>query len=317
MCVARPTLRVVPVPPILPALAALAVLAVLAGTGCGAPVDERVPADGGAEVPPPAEPPTPAERALELVNEIRVSAGLPPSISVDALVRAAQAHAEYYIVNPRPGLSAHDEEPGLQEFTGRTVVERLSAAGYSGAAFGEVMHFVGDPDLAVRDWRDSVFHRVPLVHPNATELGYGLAADGGRVVDVMDFGRGESAPAAVVWPPDGAVDVPRSWSGNEAPQPPHPPGGFPSGPVVSLTFDGEGRPRVTRHEVLDEDNAPVPHTFLGPDTPGFGALLSNTVALYPHDPVAPGATLRVIIAGTNGFDTFEKDWSFTVCGDCP
>lgn len=275
--------------------------------------------DGGGEGEGEEEA-SPAQRALAEVNVIRASVGVAPAASVAALEDAAQAHAEYLTQHFDPaGLNPHFEDPSLPGFTGQDPGVRMNAAGYSGAPMSEILTFIGNPELAVREWRDTVFHRFPLIHPDALEIGYGGVSgdDGALAVDVIDFGRGEGAPAVVIYPPDGAVAVPRSWNGFEFPQPTPPPNGFPSGPVVTITFDDGTLSLIDRHEVFDEDGNAVPHMFLSPSTPNLGPSMGNSFALYPNAPVAAGATLRVVFAGTVGFNPFEREWTFTTCTDCP
>src|SRR5688500_10218594 len=112
------------------------------------------------------------------------------------------------------GLSAHQQTPGTFGFTGVQFSDRMRAAGYAGFAFSEVIHFLGDPERAVRGWENSVFHRIPLVSLSAGEVGFGEAETDRLAVDVMDFGRTRAAVdwnAIVVYPPEGSIDNPRGF----------------------------------------------------------------------------------------------------------
>jgi uncharacterized protein YkwD len=283
-------------------------------TACGAPIadeDEPAPPDAG------VEPPTLQQRALIAANQIRDDVGLPHLVAVADIEEAAQSHAEYALADGRVDLSVHEEVEGNPGYTGRDFGLRMNAAGYYGRPFSEVIHFVGDPERAIADWRDTVFHRIPFVHPNARDAGYGVATDGVRSVDVMNFGGVDHGYAAVPYPPDGATEVPRAWSGLELPQPPVPPDGFPSGPVITFTFNEGTIATLDRHQLFGESGTEIPHQFLSPDTPELGVYLNNTVALYPNEPLAPGATVRVRLGGQMSFSNFEVEWSFSTCADCP
>lgn len=284
---------------------------VLLAAGCAPAATEDV-VDDADDVEPTA-----GERALAAVNALRDSAGVRPVVFSAALEAAAQAHADFYAQNPdvyAEGLSPHEEGPG-----GNDLVGRLAAVGYNNVAAAEVMHFLDDPELAVAGWRDTVFHRIPLIDPATAELGYGHANEGGRNVDVMDFVVAPAFPfnTPVRFPAADAVDVPRLWDGLEGPQPPAPPGGFPSGPVVTLTFAGGQQPVIDRHEVFVDEGPALEHVFLTPDDPSFGAFLGNTYSLYASGAVNPGSRVHVIIAGTLAGAAFTQDWSFTTCTDCP
>ena len=293
-----------------------AVVLLLAGAaGCGTPIpDEPTAAPTPAA---PVVPVDPAQRALDLVNAARASVQLAPLARSAEIEAGALAHARYVVDNDVPvDLSAHNETPGMPEFTGITSDDRELAAGYAGAPFGEVMHFVESPDDAVRDWMGSIFHRRPLISPDAIELGYANADKDGRRTDVMDFGRGPPNESfvnpLVVFPPDGASGVPSSFSGLELPPPPPPPNGFPSGPVISVVSNSEAKVELTRHELFDVDGNPIAHTFIGPDDPSVGEYMWGSAAFYADEPLPSGATVRVVVEGTVGVSPFAKEWSFTV-----
>src|SRR5436309_2528307 len=115
--------------------------------------------------PPPAvarTSPVPADTALARANEFRARAGLPPLQGDAAITTATQNHANYYALNhadPPAIANPHNEVAGKPGFTGVNFWDRLQAAGFSGNATAEVMHFLGDPRASVNGWMASVFHR--------------------------------------------------------------------------------------------------------------------------------------------------------------
>lgn len=268
---------------------------------------------------------TPAQaEAIRITNEWRDRTGAPPLRSAAAIHRAAQAHADYYVANcdrvRAENLSPHAESPDHPGFTGASFIDRLQAQGWSGRGGWEIMAFRDDPARAIADWLDTLYHREPLIHPNAVEAGYGGAGGSGpgcesARVDVMDFGRGTPTAtdydgSPVRFPPDGATDVSPSWHGLESPQPPLPPGeSYPSGPIVTLTFpEGGGALTVTAHRLEGPDGEAVPHVLR---TPAEDPYLVSSLALYAHDPLAPGATYEVTFEGSRGNAPFREVWRFT------
>ncbi len=269
------------------------------------------------QVPPTA---TNAQRdALYWVNTHRAHAGLDPIDLSEALNAAADAHADYMIDHPSlyssGGLNAHEQLPGHAGFLGRHYWQRMEAAGYDGAALSEVITYWGNPAVAVARWMDTVYHRLPLLHPSARHLGYATRAHGQGRVDVLDLGEGAGPDWHVVdgilWPPDGAQNVPTVWQGNERPKPPTPATGFPSGPVITLTFGAGQPPTLTSHRLEAVDSGvSIPHTIATPATDTkmtqFGAI-----ALYADDPLAPSTTYRVMLEGTAHGRAFAREATFT------
>jgi len=282
--------------------------------------DAMAPDGGGLDLAGPDDDLTPAQAtAIRVTNEWRARVGAPPLASSAAHHRAAQAHADYFVQNcdllGEAGLSPHAESPAHPGFTGETFVQRLRAQGWAGQGGWEVMAFQADPTAAIEAWLDTLYHRIPLVHPSAAEAGYGRAVGsgagcGGAQVDVMDLGRGRAvATAPVRFPPDGATDVASSWHGLESPQPPLPDGeSYPSGPIVTLTFGDGPDPTVTAHRLEGPDGEDVPHVLRAP---ADDVYLDATVALYAHDPLRPGTTYTVTIEGRRGTVDYAETWSFT------
>ncbi|MEZ4267147.1 MAG: CAP domain-containing protein, partial [Myxococcota bacterium] len=196
---------------------------------------------GGPDVVDPFTAGIGEEAVLAFVNESRASVGLAPFAPDSRLTAAAAAHASFLVrhrdVYDQSGTSAHIEIEGLPGFTGKTFTQRLDAAGYDGRAMAEVVAFKPSSVGAARSWMESLYHRLPLLDPAIDEAGFGELADGARYANVLEMGQSgqpTDAPEFVVWPPRGARDVPSAWDGAEIPQPPAPPAGYPSGPVLTL-----------------------------------------------------------------------------------
>jgi cysteine-rich repeat protein len=263
-------------------------------------------------------------RAFQDINSIRASAGLAGLAMDDDINEAAQNHADCFVNNPEDYLdpnndfvfifNPHEEAQGFTFFSGAQFFDRMAAAGFSGAPMFEVMAFSDDPDAAVGTWLNSVFHRVPLLHPNTAQMGYGGASGARLPADVVDFGSGVSADASqiVLFPPPGATGVIGAFDTRfEGPNPPRPPGGGTvTGPIISVLFDASVNAEITSRELFDGDGDAVDTTLVDP---GFGGgLMLGSFAFYGDGPARSGETFTAAISGTLNGQAFERSWSFTV-----
>jgi hypothetical protein len=265
--------------------------------------------------PPPADATANAIEAWTLVNEYRLPSGAGCMNHVIELSISAQAHCDYRALNasnPACDAGAHDEVSGCPGFTGTNVQAREIAAGYPRAlAYTEVANSYGDnPVAAVPSWIDTVWHRIPLLDPWTTDMGWG----GGPNCDVIDIGRGTNSVSddlIVVYPYDGQIDVPPAFSGWESPAPPPPPSGWPSAYPISIYAQSLS---VTEHVVMkDGDPTPLEHLWLDTNSPEVGGLrpyFYNTAFLYGA-PFELNTTYRVRIGGTHTGGAFTKEWTFT------
>jgi len=259
-------------------------------------------------------------RAIERMNSLRVTLGLGPVEGSEAINQAAQAHANYYLFHcaqyEEVGLSPHSENPDWPEgFTGENFANRMNHFGYLGSPGWEVMAFLGNPEGAVDSWMETLYHRIPFVHPSTKDAGFGIATPGcqwwASGVDVMNFSRGpDTTDEPVHYPWAGQTGVPKSWDGAESPQPPLPQGAsYPSGPVITLTFPA-GAFQIASHRLLDPGDAEVAHQFVDPGTDPHG-FLSQTVSLYALNPLQGSTTYTVELQGTwKGAET-TWEWNFT------
>jgi hypothetical protein len=117
----------------------------------------------------------------------------------------------------------------------------------------------------------------------------------------------ELADRITVFPPPGATDVPPAWDGNEVPQPPAPPQGYPSGPVITVQQHdrqleiGEGY--IT--EFGSDDRLSSTLLLYGQDP----SLSKGTVGLIPHSPLAAQTTYTVTFTDKAG--EVVAEWPFT------
>lgn len=254
--------------------------------------------------------------ALEWVNFFRQQAGLPYVELVRELSDASNAHADFvvrhYDYYQATGLTLHEQVAGKDGFTGVKYWERIAAAGYDGSALGEVIAYQPLVAASILQWIDSVYHRLPLTHPQAAAIGYGAATADGTTVTVMELGK-LAQPAVtgpVAFPPDGAVDVPVEWDGNEIPQPPTPVTGYPSGPIFTLQFPGKYALKITNHSLRRNGGADVAHQLLEPSNDPY--LYNQPVAVvYADDPLEPSTRYEVHLEGIYAGEPFTWTSEFT------
>ena len=257
-----------------------------------------------------------AIQALAEVNTTRVAAGSGCITMVLTLNTAAQNHCDYYAMNSQDAMctaDGHSEVMSCAGFTGASPGDRMKAAGYSSrGGWSEVMAFYDDPVAAVAGWLNSVWHRIPIIDPWTTEMGYG----GATGCDTIDFGGGMStAPddTVVVYPYDGQIDVPTQFDGShEGPMPPAPTTGWPSSSPISITAKSLS---ITEHTLtLDGDTTPIDHYWLdsttAPDATSK-SLLGNTAFMYGNEPFAANTAYRVTMVGTYAGGALNITWTFT------
>lgn len=252
--------------------------------------------------------------AATLFGEIRAAVGLSMPTEDSAISAAAQAHADYYAAHVQSynstGLNAHAENPEWAEgFTGESVGDRLAYQGVSSAGWSEVMAFSGSPAGAMAGWMATLYHRVPLVHPNTVAWGFGIASEGANceVLDSLFGGSPDTGPS--LWPVPGAAGVSISWNGAESPKPPLPATeSYPSGPVVTATFASGTSLSLTHATLTGPAGAEVPAQVQGPHNDQY---LGETWALYAYDPLEPGAVYTVTFDGVVAGQPSTLSWSFT------
>lgn len=270
---------------------------------------DKLPAPGAEEL-----------RALQRVNQLRRIAGLAPMSYSAQLGAAAGGHARYLAANPdQADRNAHGETAGTTGYFGATPGQRVTFYGYAGGS-SEVIHFTDKAEEAVDGWMDTLYHRLALIHPGNTEMGYGLAVSGTGRYNVVEAGPAREAPGAVVpWPAAGQTGVPTGWDGGEVPNPFRLYSGVkgPVGYTITLTFGDR-----VRSLTLDS------YRLTGPEgqvkvmafDPAVDDELTDTVSLIPYAPLTPGATYTVTMAGQvdsdgKGLKPYSRTWSFTTASE--
>ena len=253
--------------------------------------------------------------ALSEVNKIRGWIGIKPVNEHSAINIAATEHCNCFVTHydtayANGQMSAHSEDPNLEGCYGASFADRMAHFGYGSGASYEIMTFMGAPKEAVHGWAETLYHRIPIVDPNSFETGYGLAFGPSIACDTMNFSGGQDADPNhdAIYPFDGQVGVGISWDGYESPQPPVPPTGYPSGPIITITTPNGVDLNVQSQQLLGPGDVEVPIVVTGPSDSQF---LSRTTSIYAHDPLEPNTTYTVKMSGKRNSQQWERTWSFT------
>ena len=154
---------------------------------------------------------------LLLTNQFRYAVGSPTVPTDPRLQQAAQNHANYNSAN---GVLGHFETAGQPYYTGYSARDRLIAQGWTTSFVSEVA--TGGSELGgVSQLWDAPYHRLGLMHPNATTIGWGHSELNGRQNNVGDivYDFGIRPVEFVRSPANMQTNIPTSWSGHESPSP--------------------------------------------------------------------------------------------------
>ena len=258
--------------------------------------------------PAPVDQPDPSVSvALETVNRYREQAGVAPMATHPSLMESAAGHVRYYDANlgdpALAGMGLHQQRPEAPDFTGASMRDRARAAGYDNtvtenAGFGRM-------DQAVEWYIGTVNHRLPLIHPDALDVGMARSPASGFGVIAVGMRRDRldvSLPS--VYPPDGASDVPSTWDGLETPDP-APGVPRPLGYPITVAFARFQHVEWGTIGLRDAGDAPL--EISTPRTDWMRA-----VAIIPYRPLAPGTTYTARVEATVDGQPVTKSWSFTV-----
>ncbi len=207
---------------------------------------------------------TDAQRAAALsIGGFRSALGLDCLEMVDAINRAAQGHADYYHLN-REDTSCksdgHRQTSTCPGFTGVNFWDRMRAEGYTGASYE-----IGAPgdtqEAAIRMWLGTLWHRIPLTRPQASDYGVGSSP----TWQVADFGKlhDADATALAIYPGEGMTVS--HVGGNENPTPPPPPDSCDSRGTYVTVQSLEATPmEIEVHELWDAQGNRLEHRWVQP-----------------------------------------------------
>jgi uncharacterized protein YkwD len=250
-------------------------------------------------------------------NYRRQQAGL-ASISRNALIdSAAQGHSNYQKLND---TITHDQTPGSPGFTGKTVLDRLTAAGFTfnqnSFAYGEVISATGDPSgiNAADELVGAIYHRNVILEPMFKEAGAGAATvPNGYTYLTVDFaanglGSGVGSGNLVTYPVANQQGVERFvFSDREVPDPV--PGQDQVGYPVSIHADITAAVKVQSFTLRPRGGAALEARLL--TNAGDSNTPQSAAAIVPLAALASQTTYDAQFIGSVDGVAVSRSWSFT------
>lgn len=233
------------------------------------------------------------------------------------LDRAGLNHSQYQQLN---NVITHDEIASNAGFTGATLPDRLTAAGYrfaqSSFAYGEVISSTVDQSgvNAAEDLITAIYHRFAIFEPTFRQAGAGSAVSSvGRTYFTVDFTADGLKPALgdanfVVYPFAGQLNLPTLfYSDYESPDPV--PNRNRVGYPISVHADITATLNVQSFTVKPRNGVALTTQLLShvndPQTPASAA------AIIPLDVLSAATTYDVQFTGTINGTGVSRAWSFT------
>jgi hypothetical protein len=258
---------------------------------------------------------------LARINEARAAIGVPPLKRNAALDSAATAHANYYKLNfgdpALAGNGLHYEDAGKPGFTGTDFAARAKQAGYSGSV-NENIGLSGNMLVSIEWFLDVINHRLTLIDPRYTDIGFGVINDGKVKIEVIDLGtvvwRSTIEPAWEPWPPPDSTNINPRFDGEGSS--PLASAKLPTGYPITLKYNGTGTVVFTAAR-LTGGNQPQSAGLPLIAVVGTGFITKNTYVVAATAPLQAGTTYTVAIDGTVDGKAFTRTWSFTTRGPAP
>ncbi|GJJ05354.1 hypothetical protein RugamoR64_58920 [Duganella rhizosphaerae] len=254
------------------------------------------------------------------INYRRAQLGLSALARNAGIDAAAQSHSNYQRLN---NTVSHEQTPGLPGFTGVTLFDRLTSAGYKVTlpyAIGEVISATSNPSgfYQAEELITAIYHRFVMFEPVFKEIGTGAATTSANytyftadLTAVGGYGAGLGAGRIVNYPAANQGGVPVNFfSDSESPDPV--PGRNEVGYPISVHADtiraGVGV-TVQSFTVAPRGGAALDVRLLShaadPQTPETAA------AIVPLAPLKSATVYDVSFSGVVAGVAVTRNWSFT------
>jgi len=250
---------------------------------------------------------------LSLTNQFRYAIGSPTVPSDPRLVQAAQNHANYNSAN---SVLGHYETAGRPYYTGYAPRDRLIAQGWTTSFVSEVA--TGGSELGgVRQLWDAPYHRLGLMHPNATTIGWGHSELNGRQNNVGDIVYNFAIRPVdfVRSPAHMQTNIPTSWSGQESPSPVPAGSSGPYGYPIMVVYSAGQNVQFRAAELVAPGGVRLPF-YLAPQQFEY-----DYQVIVPQRPLATNTTYHVRFDITVAGQWVTNEWDFstgsTVSGGGP
>ncbi|WP_374581559.1 CAP domain-containing protein [Pseudoduganella sp.] len=278
--------------------------------------------------PPPVTPPVTlpgapvatGDTALDGYNWFnyrRAGIGLSTLARNARLDAAAAGHSNYLRLN---NTVSHDQVPGNPGYTGASLQNRITAAGYTLSnpyAFGEVISAAGDRSgfYHAEELITAIYHRFVILEPVFKEMGTGASSTASNYTYfTADFaassgyGPGLGRGRIVTYPGDGQVMVPTTFlSDTESPDPV--PNQNAVGYPVSVHADITSSITVGSFTIKPRNGAALSTRLLSSATDTH--TKPQVAAIVPLTTLAANTTYDVSYSGTVDGVAVSRNWSFT------
>jgi uncharacterized protein YkwD len=276
--------------------------------------------------PTPAPPAGPGQPALSgnvavdgrnWINFRREQAGVPTVTQNSRLDTAAQGHSDW---QRRNNKVSHEQVAGTSGFTGVTMRDRLTAAGYTFSgnfAYGEVIAATSNRNgfEMVDELITAIFHRFVILEPVFKEVGTGAATTSANYVYftanfTSNNGYGPGVTSILTWPFSGQAGVTRDFfSDTEAPDPV--PNANQVGYPISVHANITSVLTVQTFTVRPRGGAVLPVVLLSKATDSRPETPNSAAAIIPLQPLAAATTYDVSFTGSLDGTAVSRNWSFT------
>ena len=244
-----------------------------------------------------------ANDMLLLTNQFRAAIGSPTVPSDPRLAQAAQNHANYNSAN---SILGHYETAGLPYYTGYGPRDRLIAQGWTTSFVSEVA--TGGSELGgVRQLWDAPYHRLGLMHPNATTIGWGHSELNGRLSNVGDivYNFGIRPVEFVRSPAHMQTNIPTSWSGQESPSPVPAGSSGPYGYPIMVVYSAGQNVQFRAAELVAPSGTRLPF-YVAPQQFEY-----DYQVIVPQRPLATNTTYHVRFDITVAGNWLTNEWDFS------
>src|SRR6267143_1823337 len=242
---------------------------------------------------------------LALTNQLRTATGSPAVPSDPRLVQAAQNHANYNSAN---GITGHYETAGNPYYTGYAPRDRLIAQGWTTSFVSEVA--TGGSELGgLRQLWDAPYHRLGLMHPNATTVGWGPSERNGRQNNVGDivYAFGIRPVEFVRSPAHMQTNIPTSWSGQESPSPVPAGSSGPYGYPIMVLYSAGQNVEFRAAEIVAPNGTRLPF-YVAPQQFEY-----DYQVIIPQRPLAANTTYHIRFDITVVGTWLTNEWDFSTC----
>ena len=253
--------------------------------------------------------PAPAAAAVSddmmlLANQLRYAIGAPTLTPDSRVVAAAQNHANYSSAN---GQGGHFETAGLPYYTGYSARDRVAAMGLSTAFVSEVATGGSSGVTGVRQLWDAPYHRLGMMHPSASTMGWGFSTLNGRNTTVGDitYNFGIRSVDFLRSPAHNQTNIPTSWSGNESPNPLPAGASRPVGYPIMVIYSGGQNVVMRGAEVVAPGGVRLP-IYYAPQQFEY-----DYQVIIPQRPLAANTTYHVRFDITVAGTWLTNEWDFS------